>query len=137
MLSPQLLQSLQFHPAQTSSEKKERNRRRTASWWKIHTVECSKYSKDTFPSCIIYGSERAPLHMVSTLGLDAQVRKCATILNVKVTTSINTSRLKEQILIHVPGLEQCNSGCDVHLAFGEDVGHVLKKAHKKILITRA
>ena len=51
------------------------------------------------------------------------------LLGEKTTFRIHSSRLKNRILLQIPSLEAYNDGREVLLAFKEDVGDVLHKAH--------
>ncbi|KAK3743983.1 hypothetical protein QZH41_001760 [Actinostola sp. cb2023] len=52
-------------------------------------------------------------------------------LGVNMTARVNTTRLKERLLIHLPGLEDHNNGRDVYLAFKDDLGRMMEKAHQE------
>ncbi|KAK3736786.1 hypothetical protein QZH41_011732 [Actinostola sp. cb2023] len=52
-------------------------------------------------------------------------------LDVNMTARVNTTRLKERLLIHLPGLEDHNNGRDVYLAFKDDLGRMMEKAHQE------
>lgn len=58
-------------------------------------------------------------------------KNCLQQLDKETPARVNTTRLKERILLHVPELHCYSSGRDVYLAFSHDVGAVLQRANKE------
>lgn len=58
-------------------------------------------------------------------------KNCLQQLGKETPARVNTTRLKERILLHVPELHCYSSGRDVYLAFSHDVGAVLQRANKE------
>ena len=52
-------------------------------------------------------------------------------LGCDTTACVNTSRLKERLVLQIPGLQRYNKGRDVYWAFRDDVGFALHKAHEQ------
>ena len=58
-------------------------------------------------------------------------KNCLQQLGQETPARVNTTRLKERILLHVPDLDCYNKGRDVYLGFSHDVGTVLQRAYKE------
>ncbi|KAL9964939.1 hypothetical protein ACROYT_G028655 [Oculina patagonica] len=58
-------------------------------------------------------------------------KSCLQRLGCDTTARVNTSRLKERLIFQIPGLQCYNKGRDVYLAFRDDVGFALHKAHEE------
>lgn len=54
---------------------------------------------------------------------------CLQRLGCDTATRVNSSRLKERLVFQIPGLQCYSKGLDVYLAFRDDVGFALHKAH--------
>ena len=58
-------------------------------------------------------------------------KSCLQRLGCDTTARVNTSRLTERLVFQIPGLQSYNKGRDVYLAFRDDVGFALHKAHEE------
>ncbi|KAK3730385.1 hypothetical protein QZH41_004674 [Actinostola sp. cb2023] len=74
-------------------------------------------------------SDTTKLPVFKLADLARMYQSCREQLSKNSDTRVNTSRLKERILMHVPELEAYNKGRDIYLALKKDVGAVLQKVH--------
>ena len=74
-------------------------------------------------------SDTTKLPVFKLADLARMYQSCRQQLSTNSETRVNTSRLKERILMHVPELEAYNKGRDIYLALKKDVGAVLQKVH--------
>ena len=70
-----------------------------------------------------------PIFKLSELTRDYCIR--LEQLGVKQEQRIHTTRLKEKLLTHIPGLSAHTKGREVLLAYDDDIAHVLASVHKR------
>ena len=78
-----------------------------------------------------FGTSSAELPTFKLADLANMYKSCLQRLGCDTTSRVNTSRLKERLVFHIPGLQCYNKGRDVYLAFRDDVRFALHKAHEQ------
>ena len=83
-----------------------------------------------------FGTSTAKLPTFKLAFLADMYKSCLQRLGCDTTARVNTSRLKERLVFQIPGLQCYNKGRDVYLAFRDEVGFALHKAHEQDLMKR-
>jgi len=78
-----------------------------------------------------FGTSSAELPTFKLADLANMYKSCLQRLGCDTTSLENTSCLKERLVFQIPGLQCYNKGYDVYLAFRDDVGFALHKAHEQ------
>ena len=78
-----------------------------------------------------FGTSSAELPTFKLADLANMYKSCLQRLGCDTTARVNISRLKERLVFQIPGLQCYNKGRDVYLAFRDDVGFALHKAHEQ------
>lgn len=78
-----------------------------------------------------FGTSSAEFPTFKLTDLANMYKSCLQRLGYDAKAHVNTLRLKERLIFQTPGLQCYNEGHDLYLAFRDDVGFALHKAHKQ------
>ena len=116
--------SLLYRKAQYAKEGKEESEQPRHRLDGIALAELVSYIEE-------FGTSSAELPTFKLADLANMYKSCLQRLGCDTTSRVNTSRLKERLVFQIPGLQCYNKGRDVYLAFRDDVGFALHKAHEQ------
>ena len=116
--------SMLYRKAQYAKEGKEQSEQPRHRLDGIALAELVSYIEE-------FGTSRVELPTFKLADLANMYKSCLQRLGCDTTARVNTSCLKERLVFQIPGLQCYNKGRAMYLAFRDDVGFALHKAHKQ------